>query len=250
MKNIIILSQPRTGSNLLCEFLFSYGSFRILNELFIRFHNINDVPHTKLLREHEITALIDHFKLEDRSLTSLIKTMNDNTKETLTFLSQIISQYKIIKIHDFMLKDFDLDFVFNDPETKFIVLERETKISQYISRIVADQLVKWTYVDTSDVKVHVDPDKFLKFKEESINWYQAIETRLINNKCNYLKLSYERDLENIDYNVLLPKINNWLNQNQISYYNNDYKVKYHIKQNRSTLEHVIENFSEIKNIIS
>jgi LPS sulfotransferase NodH len=250
MKNIIILSQPRTGSNLLCELFFAYDSFRILNELFIRFHNINHVPHTKLLREHEITALIDHFKLEDRSMTSLIETLNNNTKETLMFLSQIISQYKIIKIHDFMLKDFDLDFVFNDPETKFIVLERESKISQYISRIVADRLFKWNYVDTSDIKVYVDPDKFLKFKEESINWYKDIETRLINNGYNYLKLSYEKDLEDIDYDIILPKINNWLDENNISYHNNEYKIKYHFKQNQSTLEYVIENFSEIKNLIS
>jgi len=250
MKNIIILSQPRTGSNLLCELLFSYGSFRILNELFIRFHDINDVPHTKSLREHEITALIDHFKLKDRSLTSLIETLNNNPRETSEILSQIIPQYKIIKIHDFMLKDFELDFIFDDPETKFIVLERESKISQYVSRIVADKLVKWTRVDTSDIKVHVDPDKFLKFKEESIDWYKTIETRLINNGYNYLKLSYESDLEHIDYDVLLPKINNWLDQNQISYHNNGYKIKHHVKQNRSTLEHVIENFSEIKSLIS
>lgn len=251
MKNIIVLSQPRTGSNLLCELFFSYLPIRVLMEFFIYFQDEKDVPHFNLLRKQELDALVNHFSLQDNSIDSLTTALNQNPREALEVLSSIISQYKVIKLHDFMLEQMDLEFIFNDPETKFIVLERTSKLKQYVSLTTALSLGRWTDVDTTDIKVHVDPEAFLKFKNESTAWYQMIESKLTSKGHNYLKLTYEQDLENIDYNVLIPKINNWLDNNNIRYLNNsNYRIKNSIKQNLSSLEDTITNYDEIKGLIS
>ena len=250
MKNIIILSQPRTGSNLLCEMFFSYLPFRVLMEFFIYFHDENDMPHSKLLRTNELDTLFEHFKPQQRNILSLTTELNQHPKEAMDVLSSMISHYKIIKLHDFMFKQMDLEFIFNDPETKFIVLERSSKIKQYISGINANKLRKWQHVDTSDMKVQIDPSEFLKFKQASNSWYQDIEAKLQKNGCDYLKLNYEEDLEELDQTLLLAKINNWLDRNGIRYINTGYKVKFFNKQNNSPVEDLIVNYDEIKDLLA
>ena len=144
----------------------------------------------------------------------------------------------------------DLEFIFDDPETKFIVLERTSKLSQYVSLTAALSLGRWTEVDTTGTKVHIDPTAFLKFKNESDAWYQMIESKLSSKGHNYLKLTYEQDLENINYDVLIPKINKWLDDNNIKYLNNkNYRIKNSIKQNNSSLEESITNYDEVKGLL-
>jgi LPS sulfotransferase NodH len=251
MKNIIVLSQPRTGSNLLCEVFFSFFPLRVLMEFFIYFQDLKDVPHHKVLRPNELDALAKHFKLQDSNIESLTTTLNQHPKEALDAISSIIPQYKVIKLHDFMLEQMDLEFIFNDPETKFVVLERTSKLKQYVSLVNARALGRWTDVDTSDMKVHVDTEDFLKFKNSSNNWYQMIESKLANQGHNYLKLTYEQDLENIDWDVLIPKINKWLDNNNVRYLNTtNYKIKNSVKQNNSSLKDTIINYDEIKDLLS
>jgi hypothetical protein len=248
MKNIIILSEARTGSNLLCEIFFSYNSVRVLNELFINFVNEQDTPHYKLMSTFERNLFFKYFSIEDKTITGLIHFLNNNPKISLELFDKLYTKYKLVKVHNFIFEKIRLEFLLDDPETKFILLNRTSKIKQYVSDQVARQLQEWHSIDTSNVKIKIDANDFLKFKQESIEWYTKIESMLVEKNHNFLRINYEEDLENIDQEQLSLKINSWLDLNGIPSHNNDYKLHIFKKQNLTNLEQIITNYQEIQHL--
>ena len=245
MKNIIIFSEARTGSNLLCELFFSYNYVRVLNEFFIYFVDEKATPHYRFMTAAEKNLFFNYFNIENKTIANLTQIINSNPKTSLELLDTI-NNYKVIKVHDFIFNNLNLSFLLDDPETKFILLNRSSKIKQYVSNQVAHQIKEWHSVNTSDIKIHVDINEFLEFKQRSNLWNLQIEKLLIEKNHNYLKLNYEEDLENVDQSLLTLKVSNWLDSNNISSSTNEYKLKFFKKQNLSNLEQIITNYKEIE----
>lgn len=250
MKNIIVFSEARTGSNLLCELFFSYNCARVLNEFFIYFVDEKATPHYRFMSAAEKDLFFNYFNTEDKTITSLTQVINNNPKTSLELLDMINNyKYKVIKVHDFIFNNLNLSFLLDDPETKFILLNRTSKIKQYVSNLIANQIKEWHSVDTSNIKIHVDINEFLEFKQRSNLWNSQIEKLLIEKDHKYLKLNYEEDLENVDQPLLTSKVSNWLDTNNISSSTNEYKLKFFKKQNLSNLEQIITNYTEIKHLL-
>lgn len=248
MKNIIIFAEPRTGSNLLCEVFHQYTSVKVFYEFFINFVDKKDIPHYTTMSEFERNFFAKCAGIPN-DITSFITFLRAYPYRSLMLLDAIFKKYKIIKIHDFIFDNLNMEFLLDDPETKFILLNRTSKIKQYISNQQADYLKQWHHADTSNIKITVDAEKFLKFKQASVEWYSRIENLLIEKNHNFLRVNYEEDLENIDQDLLTSKINNWLESNGISSATNDYKLNFFKKQNLASPEETITNYQEIQHLI-
>ena len=249
MKNIIILCEPRTGSNVLCELFFSYNNFIVLNEFFTERIEEKLAPHYSMMSDDMKNSFYENFNIENKTVPGLIDFLNANPKSSLDFLDKLTLKYRLIKIHNFTFNDLNLSFLLDDPNTKFILLNRTSKIKQYVSNEVANQTQEWYNVDTSNKKIWVVPEKFLKFEKESLKWYSSIESKLIEKNHNFLKINYEEDLENIKQDQITLKISKWLTDNKILARTNAYKLSRYRKQNLSDLEHVILNYSQIKDFL-
>ena len=93
-----------------------------------------------------------------------------------------------------------------------IILERENLLQQYVSFHKAVIAGKWRNINTTDIKITIDPVEFCNFKNYTNDWYDQITTYCkIYNKIP-LKLKYEDDLMNLntDSITLKTKINEWI----------------------------------------
>jgi len=244
-KNIFILSERRTGSNYLCDTFTYYDNVRVMNELFNR---LNKVEKFDDVYDNEHEMLYKFFKVS--TFDSLVNAFLSNPQKSLTFLSGIIPCYKLIKIQDDQLKEFKLNFIFDEEDSFFIVLKRQQKIYQYVSDIISEKTKQWHSVDTSDVTITVDRRNFELWLERSNNYYNEITSILRDRNIDFLSLTYENDIgHNVDR--LLEKIETWAVNNDLKLIrkaNNDGYISV-IKQNKRDILNIVKNYKEIEDLV-
>lgn len=245
--NIVILSQPRTGSNLVSRVLGNFSPFRELNEFFLTEDDATKIDESHLQQNVFLSPL------EFDVLKFLLKTDNENfvksvhadINHTLKSLDKIIERTKIFKIQDHQITEDQLEQLLDKPTLKFIVLERKDKLKQYTSIKVTDQVKQFFRVDTSDIRINIDPKQFSNFKDRSELWYINLKQKLKNKNINFLDLVYENDIEFIDESKLFEKMKIWLDQEQIHYSEYINRELYYFKQNKTPIEETILNYKEI-----
>lgn len=240
----------RTGSNFLCTILRRFKDLRVLNELFIEVTNPKEIPIEGHFSRHEQLKLFKKFAVENKSIPQLVEELNRNPKLTLSYIDELIPNYKVIKVHNFIFKNFNLQYMIDDPECIFIVLNRSSKIKQFVSLEIARKLNIHSKIDTSQEKILVDPNIFLQFQHDSYEWYNELCQTL--SSKNYLQINYEEDLEKFDDNkqLIYSKIIRWLQHNKIDLRQGLYKTNFFMKkQNLASLQDQIINYQEIKHLI-
>jgi hypothetical protein len=111
----------------------------------------------------------------------------------------------------------------------------------------ARQLEKWHNIDTSNIKVHVNPQDFTREQQISIDWYKKLREQLASK--HYLEVNYERDLENLNIVHLYELFDPWFEKINIPVNKSNYKLKYFKKQDKTPIENSILNYSEVKKLI-
>jgi len=243
MKNIFIITEPRTGSNLLCETFYCFQPTRIINELFLTDSNENNLAIKTLIRDNEKELLYKELNLSN--LKELSNFFVHNPKQSLILLDQIIPITKVYKIHDWQLDMYDLDFILE--ESAIVLLTRKQKIYQYASFEIAKQLNQWHSIDTNHIQITVNPEHYVEWKTKSYNYYNNIKSRLKDR--NYLELNYEDHLENINTDQLLKDINDWLNDIDLKLTLGDYRPKIFKKQNLRHISDIVKNYDQIYDIL-
>lgn len=252
--NIIVLAQARTGSCLLCNVFGMLNPCRNLNELFISYkfaeiaENLHLVPHQYFFTLMERVEIFDRLKIEYNNYTELLKYLSEHPEESIDLLDKIIPATKIIKILDHQMVTADVNFIFDRPNTKFILLDRTNKIEQFVSHETAKKSGQWINTDTSNIKINVDKTEFLKFIDDSSIWYDQIRHRLTVNGHDFLEVNYEADLNTNNLDTLMFKIKNWLSIQGIETTVGSTKILYK-KQNSLPMSEKISNFDEIRDLI-
>ena len=239
-QNIIILSQPRTGSTLICDLFNYFSEIRVLQEFF----NMKDITAYRYLKAIEKNLFLSRFKAED--CNSLNHNMKQNSFEAFTALNEFIPSHRVLKFHTYEIENWNLEFLFNDPNTKFILLSRKDKLKQFVSNQLAKVSNKYSTRDPeheiyNSINLVVDPDEFNKYKNDSDLHYKKYKEKLAGH--NYLELVYEDDVEN-DLEVTIEKIDKWLKDNDIIVERKPYNLIYQ-KQNTRSLADTIVNYSDI-----
>jgi LPS sulfotransferase NodH len=245
--NIVILSQPRTGSNLLSRVLGNFSPFRELNEFFMSEIDAEKIdrsilPYNVFLGRSEFLFLKFLLKTDTENF---LKSVHSDIDHTLKSLDEIIKHTKIFKIQDHQLTEDQLEQLLNNPTLKFIVLERKDKLKQYTSVLVTNQVKQFFRVDTSSTRINIDSQSFIDFKNRTESWYTDLKQKLKNKNINFLDLVYEDDLEFIDESKLFEKIKIWLDQEQIHYSEYTSRDLYYFKQNKTPIEETVLNYKEL-----
>jgi hypothetical protein len=249
MNDIIVLSEPRTGSNLMCEMFYRYKEFRVLNEFFIDVDS-NDphiVPHVTALSLKEKEKFLKKFNIENNDAGKLVKEIIRSPVAAYDFLNQLIPDYKVIKCHRSMLKPLNIEFLL-DKNNNFVFISRSDILAQYVSRAVAMKINKWHNVDTSHEKISIDINDLLNYRD-MYNQGLEYKTQLAKNNKNILDINYEQDIDT-DNKILAEKVNNWLKFLDITVTETEYVPNFFKKQNHSPMQEIIVNYDEVLTALS
>ncbi|MEZ5831881.1 MAG: sulfotransferase [Dongiaceae bacterium] len=80
------------------------------------------------------------------------------------------------------------------PDT-IIVFLRRRPVEVYISQMKAWRLQEWHSVDTTDLKIQVDADEFLKWRRARDIWYRRLEAACWYRNKPFQHLTYEDDID-------------------------------------------------------
>lgn len=253
-KLIVILCEPRTGSNLLCEAVESYSSLQCISEfylspysgLYVKKDNVpDDLPHKDMLSLEQQDSLFTFLNIQDRNHYEMLVNIYNNPIDALLELYKITDKTLVVKIMRLQFNELDLDRLIDFPFVEIIVLERSNKLEEYVSHMKAIEHNKWFNVDTSNIKIKVDVDKFLKRLNESNDWYLKIRQHLIIANKNYLELNYETHLLEFDQEEFCKMFDIWLEKINITTDKTNHKMHFFKKQNNAPIENSISNYDEV-----
>jgi hypothetical protein len=83
--------------------------------------------------------------------------------------------------------------IINRPDS-LIFFVRRRPIDAYVSMLKAKRLQQWTTVDTTEMKINVDPRQFLKWRRQTSAWYRRLEGACWMMGKPFYRLTYEGDL--------------------------------------------------------
>ena len=274
MANIVILSDARTGSSLVCEAFETFKNTATLHDLYWYNGRVMYDADTIAIPEN-LRGFLDEEKVK---LKEIIKTKRDifkidnlsrysgnangeliigryihtYPKEFFESVVEVFSpNHVVFKTHLYVWKISDVDWLFDLPDTYFIVLERRSKLAQFTSLTVANKTKKWSRFNTSNERVHIDPMEFQEFKRFTDRGYDHFFIKQLEKRnSNFLKLYYEDDLENIEPELFLEKIQHWMLSNGVNLERNATLFpKKMIRQNRTPLKNQITNYEEVTQFI-
>ena len=153
-----------------------------------------------------------------------------------------------IKIQNYQLDGLDIPKIISLPFVEVLLLERTNKIKQYVSGLQAESINNFSQVDTSNLKVTVNVNQYRDSKRRSHLFYALVKYTLFVSNKKYLHIIYERDLENFSIINVQDMISTWLSSMSISSEYSGTKIPF-IKQNKSLLCDVIENYDTIQEYI-
>lgn len=221
--NIIIISEPRTGSGLLAQTLRCFNGFRNLGVMFYHHHN-------------------DHLLFSTEEYGKIYKNRDISPQELFTRVCDIIPPVRVIKVHMSHYEKFGLDFLLTIPDTYFILLERRDKLRQYVSFEMAKITGRWSGGTSNNDRIAVNINKYLEYKSRSIHNYNNFRKILSNH--NYLDISYEDVLSRYNKTGVLVLLKRWLNSNGVHVLIGDY-IPNKTKQETRDIRDVVLNYDRV-----
>ena len=230
IEKFVIVSIPRTGSNLLCGALDAHPEIICHYELF-----------------HKEAIYYSSKYGNEWMKTYSVQKRNDDPNAFLDFIfshrfgktAKTIG-YKIFAGHnDELLKD-----LISDKKVKKIILKRDNLFMAYLSHLEAQKtgvfVVKKENNDNKtkyNFKVNIDLNKFKHFEKHNKSFFINIENKLKESTQNYITLEYQSVLELENRLKMLKFLEVKPDPDLL-------KIEY-IKLNIRKLEDRIENYSEI-----
>lgn len=222
----VILSAPRSGSNMLCSMLNSHPEILCHHELF----NPSGI----------FCAL--HLRDTDFPLNKISISQRNN--HPINFLNSIWQHHQYESCVGFKMTHIQDQQVFTaviaDHSIKKIVLERRNVIKRYVSQIIAERNNIWEDYGISEStapleKIKIDADLLKQNIKFNQHFYKSIKNQLNNTAQTYLQLEYESLMKT----EIQQKILNFLN---LRYFNLTPRSR---KQNNDDLAMLVSNYSDL-----
>jgi len=226
-----------------------YQGLKVLYEFFTNpIHSTNTrypsgISQQRIFTESERTLLFEGMGLKQRDVMRLSDQVKINPQRAINLLNASFSPYAV-KIQSNNYLELDIKWMLQQ-DYNFIVLERRSKLHQIASAKIAHKMKLFSYADTSNTQISIDPVFYFKHKAIIESYYDEIQTSLKNR--NYLKLYYEDDLDCdlSGINKTFEKIDAWLNQQGIVWPRESFYFNRFTKQNKSPIEYTVKNFAEL-----
>ena len=176
-----IITQPRTGSEFLATLLSTHPEIMCHRELYNRNHIVHELP---AYYKHEIN---DFSLREDHPILFLKKIFSLSLH---IFPEKTKIGFKIFLTHNKTVLDYLID-----RDWKLILLERENKLAQYTSLLIAERTQKWNsfYKEESreQTLISVDLKLYEEFLHKEMKLYQDIYLALLGRE-GVLKIKTEQ----------------------------------------------------------
>ena len=242
MENIVILTQPRSGSTLLCELFEAFKSTRVIYEIF--------TPQFKSV----FNFFEKQFICGGKGLPSKEEFANffKNNLPLAYQRTNIVcsNSYLVYKIFQWQADLTNIDFLFDNPNNKFIILTRSNSLAWYASEQLSS--IEKIYIPEDDptgtkiknFKINLDLKKFENWHSGQYYQYLKMYTSLVTRNLSYLHINYENDLESLDGSVFL-KIKKWGIENSINFGENNHLNLSNQKMPKRDLSEIYLNWDEI-----
>jgi hypothetical protein len=256
-KILFVLSEGRTGSTLLCQLLSKYKN---IIEMAEGLHSIGDNLFRSLIVEEGVVPDLSnkhadfgrylHKKYGDGIISNeeLQKKLLEDPVNVISEITSYFTETIVLKIQLNQLNILEhLNWILSQPNHKFILLERRNYLDVYVSDQIGLQTNRWHMNDTSNVKIKIDLADFIK----NLDWYKLkyndIKLALKNNSIDYLKLEYNKDLKNYNFEEFTTTIKPWLNKHGIDLQINESGKVIVIRQNNN--KSVFDNISNLEELL-
>jgi hypothetical protein len=229
ISRFVIISAPRTGSNLLCGALDAHPEIICHYELFHK----EAIYHSSKYGDEWIS----NYNVEKRN------------KDPHGFLRHIFNcrfgkpaktiGYKIFDGHNDQL----LDELLNDRQVKKIILKRDNWFLAFLSQLEAQKTGVFVITEENkrkanyNFKVEVKLNQFKFYENVNVNFFNKVEKVLIDDHQRYLSLEYSKALDGDNKIKILNFLNVTVDPGLL-------KLEYK-KQNHRELKDRIENYQEI-----
>lgn len=191
---LAIISMPRSGSNYVCQLLNSHPDVYSHFEIFHR--------EKVYFRDPEQTAsdlnkvLSTGFRnYDDPTFVQFAHDQSERLIEALRILGNgRLLSFKVFPRH--LSRKRFRELVISDRRIAKILLKRDY-LSSYVSRKKAMKMKKWTTMDTSAIRVSLDPHEFQDYVRDNNYWFDTSEHLLKASGQKYALLDYD-ELMSID----------------------------------------------------
>ena len=195
-KNIIIVTQERSGSNLLCRLLSQYDCMSVNTEIADWFpqkinERIKDLNLKEKIQKYYPYKSFDEF-------VELMRELCD--KDFMIFK---MFQHHITKV------SWKLEC---QKHSSFIVLARNI-LDSYLSYVLARKNYLWADFDTTKIKVNFIPHKFIEYHKNRTNYFNNIDKTIENSphlKSKVIKVNYKEFMRETEQDKFMEKIFNFL----------------------------------------
>jgi len=229
-KNIIIMTQARSGSNLLCRLFSQYDCMSVNTEIADWFpqkinERIEDLNLKEKIKKHYPYKSFDKF-------VELMRQLCDRD-----FMIFKMFEYHITKV------SWKLE---NQKHSSFIVLERNI-LDSYLSHIPSRINNIWSNFDTTKIKVDFIPHEFMKYYENRTDYFNSIDKIIKISphlKSKVIKVNYKEFMRENEQDKFIEKIFNFLKIKKMEKY--EPKIKFaKEKQNRNKNFNFVVNKEEM-----
>ena len=182
----VIFSFPRTGSSLLTALLRSHYDIVSLSEIFNTIHKHPSQNYTD--KDIDLDRKLFYSKhTRSRDYLKYIWSTNQN-RSTIGF--------KIFGGH-LCLQDVVDIFIKESPQVKKIILFRSDLLSEFVSDRIAKEMSSWHSVDTSNMKVKVNYENFLIWRNHVSSFYRILASEITKASQEYFLIEYNRDIRDM-----------------------------------------------------
>lgn len=225
-KKFVVLTTPRSGSNMLCTLLNSHPEILCHHEIF----NESGIKYALHLRDTSFS----------------IGTVDERDRDAVSFVSRVWQHSAGYQCVGFKVNNYQnepvLRNLLGDRTVQKIVLQRRNQVKAYVSWLIAFQLKQWEVYEGQPLskprpKVNVNVKRLMENIRGADAFYQDVIESLNASRQAYLKLIYEELIEDKERMRLLEflDVDPCIHRLQVS----------SVKQNSNDLRHCIENFPQL-----
>lgn len=193
LRELAILTMPRTGSSYYCDCLGSLPGVTMLREIF---NPRGYAPVIKMARRRFETILGSELAgADDRDLHHYFL---DHPVEAIDALAAAATEERaalmVYKVIGHQLERPKLAAILEQRRPKIVILARR-RLDVWISISKAQAIGKWHNRDTKDVDVAIDIDQFMEWSQASDDWYRYAVELTVGFGLEAKILDYDRDVD-------------------------------------------------------
>lgn len=194
---VLLLAHPRAGTSFFCTQAESFRQIYFCQEVFN--------PYQTLARDADFRALARLHSMPSHESSRIV--LGEKLRAAPAPALSILQNRQFWRGRHVLVKAFydhleieALETCFLDHDIRVIFLDRNP-LDAFISLTKAREAKAWAYKDVTDMKVHLDIEKFVEWRRKNEDWLKSAMQIVQDHKAPFVRLTYEKDVMGSDKNL-------------------------------------------------